>query len=158
MSKPALSWKAPEYHHFEKSNDWYWALWIIAIALSIAAFIFGNLLFGLLVILCAVTLHLHAHKPPRILSIELTERGVKVDTLLYPYETLDSFWVSVPHHEHGHHFSHILIKSQKTLMPLIVVPIKEQNPETVREILQKHLVEEEHHEPLGHKILEYLGF
>jgi len=33
-----ITWSAPEYHYYEKTADWYWALGIIAAALLVVAY------------------------------------------------------------------------------------------------------------------------
>ena len=43
-------------------------------------------------------------------------------------------------------------------MPYIIIPLGDADPETVRNFLLEYLNEEEHSEPLSHKLMEYLGF
>lgn len=154
----SITWKAYEYLHEPKTADWYWALWVISIAIAGAAIIFGNYILALLVIVIAASLHIHAHHhEPNLVTITLNEKGVRLDHTFYPYKHLESFDIETHETEIGT-FAKIFIKSKKTLMPLIVIPIAEVHPEDVREYLSIFLEESEHMESVGHRLLEWLGF
>jgi hypothetical protein len=43
-------------------------------------------------------------------------------------------------------------------MPLIIIPLGNQDPDEVRNFIANYLVEKELFEPLSHKILESFGF
>jgi hypothetical protein len=45
----SITWEAPEHHHVEKGNDWFFALAIIIVALVIVAILFNDVLFALLI-------------------------------------------------------------------------------------------------------------
>jgi hypothetical protein len=150
-----LRWETAEYEHREKSSDWFWALWIIAIAGTATAIILGNVLFAILILIGAFTLSLHAVKRPRIVQFEINERGVRIGKTLYPYSTLRSFWIEDTGDETSHK---ILIKSKKILATHIVIPIEHISPSEVRDLLIEYLDEEEDSESLAQKIVEYFGF
>ena len=153
MTSPIIEWNAPEHYHFEKSSDWYWAVGIIAVTCAVLAFIFNNIVFGIFIIVGTLALILHAARKPRILHYEINDRGVVIDNTLYPFVSLDSFWIDTLHHE-----PKILIKSLKTFMPFISIPISEVDPEDVRTILLTYIAETEHVEPFTQKLFEALGF
>lgn len=148
-----LEWSAPEYHHTTKTRDWYWAVGIISFTMAFLAIIFGNIIFAIFIILSAFTLCIHAVKPPETIKFELTNKGVVIKDRLYPYTTLESFWVELDEEN-----PKILIKSKKLFVPFIIIPLHEDDAETAQEILRAYLKEEEHQEPLTQKIMEYFGF
>lgn len=148
-----IRWHAPEFITYEKGTDWYWAVGVIAITLAVAAIIFGNILFALVIIIGAVALSMQASRDPEIREFVVTDRGVQVDDTLYPYSSLVSFWV-----ENNPYEQKLLLQSEKMWMPYIVAPIAEVDPEEVRNFIIQYLPEEEHQEPLSQKIMEYLGF
>lgn len=150
----AVTWEAPEHHHFEKTSDWFWVLWIIAICAALAVFFFGNFLFAVLIVVAAGTMTLVANKPPKIIPFMVGTRGVRVGDSLYPYSTLESYFID----EDNPLGSQLLIKSRKLYMPLIIMPIPEEYIHDIEDLLVARLPEEELEEPLGHKILEALGF
>lgn len=152
-SEALISWTAPTHVHVEKKPDWFWAVGIITLALAAVAFIFGEIITGIFVIVAAAALVLHASKPPHVVRYEINDRGIALDETLYPFLSLDSFWI--PHDETP---PKILIKSRKLFMPLMIIYIDEVNPEEVREVLLKYIAETEHRESLLKKIMEWVGF
>ncbi len=152
-TEPLVSWSAPEHLYVEKRQDWYWAVGIVTLALAAVAFIFGNVITGIFIIVAAVALVLHASRPPKIVSYEINDRGIMADNVLYPFLTLESFWI--PHDEFP---PKLIVKSRKLFMPYIVIYIDEVDPENVREIMLTYIAETEHRESILKHILERLGF
>jgi hypothetical protein len=151
--KPHISWDALEHIHIEKNNDWYWAVSIITITAAALSFIFSNFIFGILIIVASFSLIVHASKKPRMVHCEINDRGIVVDNILYPFLTLESFWIDAHRRP-----AKVIIKSHKTFMPFINIYIDEVDPEDVRDILLNYISETEHHEPISQKLLEMLGF
>jgi hypothetical protein len=156
---PKLRWDELEYHHVEKHPDWFWAVGIITVFLAVVAMLFGNILFGLLLVIGGFCLLVHAARPAEMIHFELSTKGLRIEKQFYPYHTLASFWIE-EHETHRGLEAKLIIKSKKTVMPLIIIPINmnEIDPEEARIFLSAFLPEEEHHEPLGHKVMEMLGF
>ncbi len=149
-----IEWDAHEYEHKERSPDWFWAVGIISVSVAIAAIIFGNIIFGILVIIAAFALSLFAKRPPSSLHIVVDEKGVTRGSVRYPFQTLKSFWIDT---EHPH--KKIILRSEKMFMPLIIVPLGDEvDEEKLHESLSQFLSEEFHTLPFVEKILEYLGF
>ncbi len=148
-----LSWTALEYEHRERSGDWFWILGIVALGGAILALIFGNALFAVFIVIGAVTLGLYALRHPRSVAFEINAQGVVVDTVLYPYKTLESFGI----HEHLHE-PRLIIKSQKVVMPYLTLPLADVQPDAIRTALAGKLPEEDIPESLGEKVMEMLGF
>ncbi|MEX2369109.1 MAG: hypothetical protein WD552_01805, partial [Candidatus Paceibacterota bacterium] len=139
-----IRWHAPEFITYEKGTDWYWAVGVIAITLAVAAILFGNILFALVIIIGTAALSMQASRDPEIREFAVGDRGVQVDGTLYPHSSIISFWV-----ENNPHEQKLLLQSEKMWMPYIVMPIAEVDPEEVRNFLIEYLPEEEHQEPLS---------
>jgi hypothetical protein len=152
-TEPLIIWNAPEHFHVKKTQDWYWSVGVISLALCAVAFIFGNIITGIFVLVATVALVLHASKEPNIVYHEINDRGIVVDDTLYPFLTLESFWIA-----HDIFPSKIILKSRKTFMPYIIIYIDEIDPEKVREVLLRYIAETEHREPLLKHAMERLGF
>jgi hypothetical protein len=148
-----IKWEAFEYKHTHKQIDWYIALGIIATAASAATFMLGNILFGIFIILGAFTLAMYSKRKPGMMHMEIGTRGILFNNRVYPYNSLKSFWVKDSEEE-----PKIIIQSNKMFMPYIIIPLGNTDPEKVREFLFEYIEEEEHCEPLSHKLMEYLGF
>lgn len=148
-----ISWNAPEHLQNEKSNDWYWVVGIITLALIAVCIIFGQFITALFFLVAVSVLVLHASYPPRIIHYEINDRGIVADDKLFPFLSVDSFWIP-----HDIWPPRILVKSRKILMPLMVIFIDQVDPEEVREILLHYIAEKEHREPLFKLLLERWGF
>lgn len=148
-----IQWRTYEYNHKEKSSDWFWAVGIMAFSLAAAAIIFNNVIFGIFIILSAFTLCLFAARKPSIINIEINAKGVLVDKRVYLYNALDKFYVS-----QDNHGDVIILKSKKSVLPYVIVPVDEIDPEEIKDFLSKYLDEEEMAIPLTDTIMEYLGF
>jgi hypothetical protein len=150
----SITWEAPEHHHVEKGNDWFFALAIIIVALVIVAILFNDVLFALLIGLAGGALAVSAAKRPSIIPYAVTVRGVKIDDRLYPFATLESYAID----EEDLRGPQLLIKSTRKLMPLMVMPIPADHIDDIESILREKLEEEELEESLFVKILELFGF
>ena len=152
----SIKWRAHEYFHQEKSNDWYWGLGVISISGAVISIILGNTLFAIVIVLFAFAASMQAHRPPKMLDFELSPRGLVIDHILYPYSTLEAFSITEQHlHKPD---PQILVKSKKALMPYLHVPVEEHDIEDIRNYLLQHIKEEELHESILEKLLEYFGF
>lgn len=147
-----LMWKALEYEERRRSPDWFWSVGAIGIAGAVASFVFGNVLFGILILVGTIALVVQAIRKPRLTDFEVNNRGVRVGKTLYLYDTLEAFWVTEEENPK------LLLRSTKFLMPLITVPVLDVSSADLRNYLLEHIEETEMHEPLSQKIMEYLGF
>jgi hypothetical protein len=104
----------------------------------------------------ALTVFLQTNIEPKIENFELNRKGLVIGDRLYPYSTLDSYYVV---DEDGWDRDRILFKSAKTFMPLIIVPLGEDvSPEEINDFLIEYLDEEHLEESAIEKISIILGF
>lgn len=145
-----FEWSALEHHHSgEKSPDWYWGIGIVAIAMAVLATFFGNILFALLILLATFVLFVHKHTHPKMMRYAITRKGIWVGEDLYPYDSLESFWVEDEIDEQ------ILFKSSRPLMTYIILPLPDNvNPDQIREYLLEYLDEEHLEESSIQKFFE----
>ncbi len=149
-----IEWTAHEHEHKIRSADWFWAVGIIVVSVAIAAIIFGNVIFGILILVGTFALTLFINREPDFVHCAVSERGVTKENVFYPYDTLDSFWIDL---EHSH--PKIMLRSKKFFLPLIIVPLDvDADVEKIHESLSEFLTEEPHTLPLVERMLEYLGF
>ncbi|OGF81975.1 hypothetical protein A2924_04630 [Candidatus Giovannonibacteria bacterium RIFCSPLOWO2_01_FULL_44_16] len=151
MGNVLFSWEAHEYFHHERTTDWYWWVGLVAVLLLGFAVWQRSFLFGILILLGWFTSILYAIRTPRFIRFVLTERGLIIENpeskesgKMYPWNQLESFWVfyKPPVHEE------LSIKSKKTFMPYIKVPLGDEDPEAVKEIVSKYIPLEEQEESL----------
>lgn len=153
MEKISLTWQAPEYHHYKRTNDWFWAVGIITLSIAILAFIYDNALFGILILLSAGILVFYTLREPSLVDYEINQRGIVIGNDLHPYLTIEAYWIETRHNE-----PKIILKSKKNLLPYIIIPLHEESVDDVASVLGEFLDEKELQEPASHKVMEYLGF
>jgi len=147
-----INWQTFEYIPQDKSVDWYWIIWILAIGIAVTAYLFNNLLFGILILISAFSLSLYASRKPDLLNFILSERGLHIGSKFFPFKNLKSFWVEEEERK-------IIFQAQNKTTPLLVVPFSPKvDRDHLREYLLKRLKEVEQHETLSQKIMEKLGF
>jgi hypothetical protein len=158
-SNEKLTWSALEYEAREHSADWFWALGIIVITSSVAAIIFGNYFFAALLILSGVLLWFFAIKEPDMVHYELNATGLKIRSRLYPYPNIKSFWVQLDVSPEANIKPLLFIHTERIFMPIIAIPIEEQNAEEIHFIFSsQNIAETEMHEHPSERIMEMLGF
>lgn len=150
VGKELISWEAPEYFHYERTNDWYWWTGLVALVILGFALWQGSLLFALLVLISWFTVVLYAVRPPQIVAFKLTDKGILIKnphsdgTKMYPWSDLKSFWIFYRPPVHAE----LSIISKKTLMTHIKLPLGETDPEKLKNIVKQYLPEEEQKESL----------
>ena len=148
-----IRWSAYEHDHIDRSADWYWALGIVAICCAIIAILFHDFLFGLLVIVAAVTLGVFARTPPELIRFEISDKGIRAGEKLHRFNEIISFWVEDEHHDRPL----LLVDTTKFLSPNLIIPIEHIEPSLVRAYLKERTEEVHMKEPISHKILEFFG-
>jgi len=150
-----VSWDALEYEHKEKNNDWFWALGIITGAVSITSIIYKSYFFATLIIIAALTLTLFSKRKPEMIHFELEREGFKINNGFYPYKKLKAFWIDTSADNHQ-----LLLMSDRTVVPLLSIPVPKEEAlvQDIRSTLLNFVKEEEMHEPITHRLLEYFGF
>jgi hypothetical protein len=152
--KILLEWEANEFQEKRKKPDWFWALGVIAIAGSAAAFIKGNFLFGIFIVLAATAMMVFGSAKPKRIKYTITIDGIIYDGRFYPFERLKSFWIDDFMEE-----KRLLVKSDKTIMPILIIPFEDdETGDYIFTILSEVLEQEELQEPIAHKIMDRLGF
>jgi hypothetical protein len=158
-SDEKLIWSALEYEDKERSSDWFWALGIIVATSSIAAIIFENYFFAVLLVLSGVLLGFFAIKKPDTITYELNAKGLKIRTRLYPFENIKSFWIQLDVHPEAILTPLLFVHTERAFMPVLSIPIHETIAEDIHSImLSKNIAEVEMKEHASEKIMEILGF
>ena len=153
-TESALRWSAYEHEHTDRGRDWYWALGIAAICIAITAILFHDTLFGIIILLAAVTIGLNASKPPQLVQFELSNRGIRIGEKLHRVEEILAFWVE----DEGEAAPLLLIDTPQLMAPNLIIPLENMDPQVIREFLKTRSEEVFMREPLGHKMLEFFGF
>ena len=145
-------WKTLEYKHAHKDPDWFWGIGIVAVSIAVISILTGNPLFGVLIIIGAITLFLHAIKRPEPVEVRVLGEGLFIGEHFFSFEELVAFCI---YNENDQ--SHVIFKSKRLLTPRIVVPLEKTKEHDARRALAPHLPEEKLEIPISHRIVEFLG-
>ncbi len=154
-NKPeTIGWKAPEFEYREKTADWFWIVGIATIALIVLAFIFENILLGILAALGGFSVSLYGAKKPKMVSIKIGPKGIQIGDRMFDYENLESFWINYDPPQK----KELIVKSKKTFMPHIKIMLQDENPKKIRDFLLGFMNEEKIDESLTTTIMNIIGF
>lgn len=149
-----FEWRAPEFAKKAKTKSWFIIPAIITIALGIFALLSDNFLFLIAIILAFFIFYIYANKEPRIISFKINERGVEIDDRLHDFDSLRSFWIFYDPPEQ----KELSLRSKKTFLPYIRIPLEKENPNEIRKFLLKFLPEKRHNESIIDVWMRRAGF
>jgi len=152
-----ISWEAIEFNHKPSSADWYWTIAFASAVIAVIAWYVNNILFAIFAILSGLTIILFKFKEPQTLTIRLTPHGIVVKNVLYPYGRIESFWI-YGKKKGLQHINELSIKSDRAVLPQIIIPLGDMDAEMIRDYLSVHLCEEYHEKTLADIFTDYLGF
>lgn len=151
-----FDWEGKEYDHNPKNADWYWALGIIAVAASLAAALFANYLFAILIVVAAGALALHAAKEPPTHRFRLVDQGLLIGEQLHPFEKMLSF--SVLEDIEDELPPLLSIKTGDWLSPHLVLPLENVDADAVYAFFLAHVDEGAHEHSFSDLVAVWLGF
>ncbi|TRZ52280.1 hypothetical protein D4R99_02980 [bacterium] len=156
MEKDKITWQAKEFLYYKKTTDWYWYFGTIVIGLMAFSFYVHDILFIFVIGIGAFTMLLYATKVPETINYQATSQGIIAGKTQYPYSSLVSFWIP-PQTKEGEE-KILLLHSQKTTMPLFIIPLGNANREELRDFLFNFIDEKREDLPLGQIFMNWVGF
>lgn len=149
-----VAWEAFDKPEKDRKVDWFWALAIIAIAGSVLAFLFGNFLFGVFILLAVIILIFSVTQKPQKISYKLDEQGLHVEETLIPYMKIKSFRLD----EDGE-WGKILLHTTHPISPIMSFFYEDKAlGDDLYDIFVKQGIKEEYLvEPISQQIFEKLG-
>lgn len=142
-----FAWQTREYQQHDRGTRWY----IVVITLGLGLVVYGalsnNFLFSLIIILAAIILFMQSREEPHDIPLYITDLGVAVASRFYPYGELGDFYII---YEPGIAKT-LYIETAALWRPKLRLPLEDQNPLDIREVLLDVLDEdlEKEQEPLA---------
>jgi hypothetical protein len=134
-----IEWDAPEYVHYKKEKNWYIIAGILLSIIIVYALIKNSPIMAITFILIGAVSYIQLEKPPRTLRFKVTHDGVVVGKELYEFEDIKSFWIF-----YEPEFQVISLRTDSYLLPYVHVPIHNEDPLEIRDILMKFIPEAKH--------------
>lgn len=149
-----VQWDAPEYQVQKKTTAWYVVFGVVVALLLFSAVLTRSFLSGIVFGLLAFLVLLYSERPPRTARFQLTPDALIINDRRYPFSQLDAF--NIVESPSGRL---LLLRSRRLVMPLIHVPLGEQESDLIRPFVQDALREDpDLREPLADLLAHRLGF
>ena len=152
-----LTWDVMEYQEKDHTVDWYWSVGLVTLAIVIVSIYFKNYLFGILILLGVGTLTYLTIRKPQVMTIIISDKGIRIQNEFFPYRNLRAFWIEEEPQHTGDR--HLLVLTDRIYSPVIALPLGDDIPdEIIRKGLLPHMKEELMHDNPAHHILGLFGF
>ena len=152
MNREIIEWETLEFEPHEKTNDWYWILGIVAVVGAIIAIVFGNTLFGILIILSGFVIGIYASKHPDTLHCVVDRRAIYVNNVTYLHKDIDTFWID----ETREHKTKLLLTLKNRFSFQVAIPIANVDIDELHEFISAYVHEEEQNESLTEQVMDFL--
>lgn len=147
-------WHAEEFSYYEKSKSWFLVGGVFFFLIVGYFMIVKEIITAITFLLLGVTVYLFSLKKPRTVDCTITYHSISIDTVTYPFTDIDSFWIFYEPPD----FKVISLKHKKPYLPHIQIPLGDEDPMEVRQILMELLTEVEQEEAFSDKMSRYLRF
>lgn len=152
--EPIKTWQAEEFQKKEKSKAWFVGLAIVFLGLIVFALFQGSYTATILFILMGVVVYLYSLKKPDTLTYSIAPQGVKIEDKLHEFDELESFWVFYDPPE----VKYVSLETENFLHKYIHLPLGEEDPNEIRDILERFLPIEKQEESVADVIARSIGF
>ncbi len=138
QEKTLAVWTFPEFIKHERSQKWYILMIAVVIGLLLFAIFTQNFLFAIIIILIGTILALFDLKDPMTIKFQIIETGIRISENFYSWRELENFWIIY----HIPETKNLYFKFKNFIKPNVIIPLENQNPVLIREILLKYLRED----------------
>jgi len=152
--KILISWTAQEFVKKEKGRAWFITLGIIALAFFVIGILMKNYIFSIIVALSSFLIFIQALRHPQKIKTEIFEDRVVINDLLkITFKEVRSFWIF-----EETDFTALCLETKKLTQPKIYLPLGQQSPDKIRQILTEFIPETKQEESLIDLIARKINF
>ena len=154
-TKKQITWSAPEFVHYQKSQVWFFFLTVIGLGLAVYFFLQKEFVTAALFLLMFIIVFGFAKRKPKIVKISLDSSGLKLNDLRIPYQQLKNFWIVY----NPPAVKTLNFESSAYLNRFITLELEKEDPVKIRRFLLEYLPEDlDRDEHLTQKISRTLRF
>lgn len=152
--KILISWTAQEFIKKEKGKTWFIVLGVIALAFFIVGILMKNYIFSIIIALSFFLIFIQALRHPQKMKTEIFEDRVVINNLLkINFKEIGSFWIF-----EETDFTALCLETKRITQPKIYLPLGQQSPNDIRQILIKFTEEKKQEELLIDIISRKINF
>ena len=148
-----LSWTTLEFEKKDRHPDWVWTVGLVAALSSAISFFYGNIFFGIFLVIAGAVTIIYALKHPKELNITISEKGVSINESLVDYKNIKSFWLDETGKE-----AKLLLLVKNSFVPTLSLPLVGVSASQVRETIAPFAKEEEMSESRSVALFDRIGF
>lgn len=142
-----------EFEKKDRHPDWVWTVGLVAALAATVSFFYGNIFFGIFLLIAGAVTIIYALKHPKELAITINENGVLINDSLIDYKNITSFWLD----ENGKEVK-LLLLVKTSFVPTLSLPLVGVSAQQVRDALVPHAKEEEMRESRSIALFDRIGF
>ncbi len=136
-----LKWRAPEHEPYTVGKRFLVFSMIFLSAVVIYALLTNSPIMAITFILIGIVGYIFLQKEPKMIDFAISSRGIIAGNQIYEFESLKSFWIFYdPPYE-----KILSLQSKNAFTPYIHIPIADENPVKIREIIIDFIPEEKQH-------------
>ena len=148
-----LTWTTLEFEEKERHPDWIWYAGLVFVIAAALSFFYGNIFFGIFLVIAGAAVVLFAQRKPELLTITFEEKELVINEDRIAWERVQQFWIDETEKP-----DKLLLLVKGAFIPLMSLPLAGVTADAVRTELAKHAPEVLMRESTGVKIAERLGF
>jgi len=137
IGKILYSWQAPEFEVYEKSGRWYIIAALFIAAMVIYALFANSPIMAITFILIGIVGYIYSQRNPNIVTFTISSKGLLANKEMYLYENIFSFWVFYE----PTHTKVISLHTKASVLPFVHIPLNEEDPVKLRELLMQNIPE-----------------
>ena len=142
-----------EFEKKDRHGDWVWTIGLVSVLCAVVAFFYGNIFFGIFLIIAGAVTIIYALKHPKELFITIGEKGISINESLIEYKNVKKFWLDETGKE-----AKLLLLVNTSFVPTLSLPLVGVSVSQVREALAPHAKEEELRESRSVALFDRIGF
>lgn len=150
---PVVSWTVHEFEQKDRHPDWVWYVGLVFAIGATLSFFYGNIFFGILLIVAGAVMIIYALREPKLLTIATAENGLTVNGELIPFDRITQFWLDETEKP-----DKLLLRVKGSFVPTISLPLEGISTQAVRAALKEKAKEEQLRESSSVKLFERIGF
>jgi len=154
MNQLLASWQAPEHNESNFTEKVKTGLVVFASILFAIALLTRNFLFAVFVAIASIVVYMYSRRKPKIIDIKISNTSIKSGVMEYTFDDLQSFWIFYDPPT----LSKISIIAKKKLSQYINIPLGDENPEEISEILEQYIPKKKQEESFIDSVARKLGF
>ncbi len=136
--KTLATWSFSEYQKHQRGFIWFAVVGIVSIGLITWTVVRSNFLFLGIILIILLVIFITSRREPDIIELKIYETGLAIGSKYYPYKNIKKFWVA---------YEPPLVKKlyldvEGITRPLISIPLEDQNPLKIRDILIEYVEED----------------